>query len=81
MCMLNPIPTGHGRNQLIYERHVTTAGGNRVKTTKIYKLSSNLIFAVPFCFPRNIHIVSPLELISLTKSFHFFFSFSLRNFD
>ena len=29
--VLNPIPTGHGRNQPIYERHVTTAGRNRVK--------------------------------------------------
>ena len=31
---LNPIPTGHGRNQPIYERHVTTAGRNRVKKDK-----------------------------------------------
>ena len=29
--IVNPIPTGHGRNQPIYERHVTTAGRNRVK--------------------------------------------------
>ena len=29
--VFNPIPTGHGRNQLIYELHVTTAGRNRVK--------------------------------------------------
>ena len=28
---LNPIPTGHGRNQPIYERHVTKSGRNRVK--------------------------------------------------
>ena len=27
---LNPIPTGHGRNQPIYERHVTKSGRNRV---------------------------------------------------
>ena len=27
---INPIPTGHGRNQPIYERHLTTAGRNRV---------------------------------------------------
>ena len=26
----NPIPTGHGRNQPIYERHVTKSGRNRV---------------------------------------------------
>ena len=32
----NPIPTGHGRNQPIYERHVTTAGRNRVKITSCY---------------------------------------------
>ena len=29
--IVNPIPTGHGRNQPIYECHVTTAGRNRVK--------------------------------------------------
>jgi hypothetical protein len=28
--LFNPIPTGHGRNQPIYECHVTTAGRNRV---------------------------------------------------
>ena len=28
---VNPIPTGHGRNQLIYERHMTKSGRNRVK--------------------------------------------------
>ena len=27
---LNPIPTGHGWNQPIYERHVTKSGRNRV---------------------------------------------------
>ena len=27
----NPIPTGHGQNQPIYERHVTKSGRNRVK--------------------------------------------------
>ena len=30
---VNPIPTGHGRNQPIYERHVTKSGRNRVKWT------------------------------------------------
>ena len=29
----NPIPTGHGRNQPIYERHVTKSGRNRVNIT------------------------------------------------
>ena len=31
-CILafNPIPTGHGRNQPIYERHVTKSGRDRV---------------------------------------------------
>ena len=28
----NPIPTGHGRNQPMYECHMTTAGRNRVNT-------------------------------------------------
>ena len=26
---INPIPTGQGRNQLLYERHVTKSGRNR----------------------------------------------------
>ena len=34
----NPIPNDHGRNQPIYECHVTTAGRNRVKV--IRKVSS-----------------------------------------
>ena len=28
---LNPIPTSQGRNQPLYERHVTKSGRNRVK--------------------------------------------------
>ena len=28
---VNPIPTGQGRNQPLYERHVTKSGRNRVK--------------------------------------------------
>ena len=31
LLLLNPIPTGHGRNQPIYECQVTTSGRNRVK--------------------------------------------------
>ena len=31
---LNPIPTGAGQNQPIYEYHVTTASRNRVKSRK-----------------------------------------------
>ena len=29
---VNPIPTGHGPNQLIYECHVTKSGRNRVNS-------------------------------------------------
>ena len=29
----NPIPTSQGRNQPLYERHVTKSGRNRVKKT------------------------------------------------
>ena len=32
----NPIPTSHGWNQPIYERHVTKSGRNRVKIVHIY---------------------------------------------
>ena len=32
---LYPIPTGHGPNQPIYERQVTTASRNRVKVLQI----------------------------------------------
>ena len=28
---INPIPTSQGRNQPLYERHVTKSGRNRVK--------------------------------------------------
>ena len=31
LVTFNPIPTGHGRNQPIYERHVTKSGRNRFK--------------------------------------------------
>ena len=31
--LLNPIPTSQGRNQPLYERHVTKPGRNRVKVT------------------------------------------------
>ena len=33
---VNPIPTGHGRNQPIYERHVTTAVGIGLKQMNTY---------------------------------------------
>ena len=32
----NPIPTGHGRKQPIYERHVTKSGRNRVNFRNIW---------------------------------------------
>ena len=34
--LVNPIPTGHGqgRNQPLYERHVTKSGRNRVKPSR-----------------------------------------------
>ena len=32
MVYLNPIPNDQGRNQPLYERHVTKPGRNRVKT-------------------------------------------------
>ena len=35
---LNPIPTGQGRNQSLYERHVTKSGRNRVKPVLIAKI-------------------------------------------
>ena len=31
----NPIPTGQGRNQPLYERHLTKSGRNRVKSVKV----------------------------------------------
>ena len=45
---LNPIPTGHGRNQPIYERHVTNAGRNRVNNEyHIIKIGKNLFSRLP----------------------------------
>ena len=35
--IVNPIPTGHGQNQPIYERHVTKSGRNRVKDLRVQK--------------------------------------------
>ena len=35
--LFNPNPTGHGRNQPIYECHVTTAARNRVKSVSYRK--------------------------------------------
>ena len=34
IVLVNPIPTGTGRNQPIYEYHLTTASRNRVKDQK-----------------------------------------------
>ena len=39
---LNPISTGHGRNQPIYERHMTTAGRNRVNVTRTKRQQDKL---------------------------------------
>ena len=39
--LLNPIPTGHGRNQPIYECHVTTASRNRVKDIQLSVQTQN----------------------------------------
>ena len=50
--LLNPIPTGHGRNQPIYECHVTTAGRNRVNENDIYifaKLKKQHMYITGFC--------------------------------
>ena len=40
--LVNPIPTGQGRNQPLYERHVTKSGRNRVKL--------NIIVHYSLCF-------------------------------
>ena len=40
--MLNPIPTREGRNQPLYERHVTKSGRNRVKCKGV-QLAKNKI--------------------------------------
>ena len=62
--MFNPVPTGHGRNQPIYECHVTTAGRNRVNfCQKIYladfdrpkKKHDNLTDTILLFFRREIY--------------------------
>ena len=50
----NPIPTGHGRNQPTYERHVTTAGRNRVKKEGIFFL--NHLFAIDILLMKKLDI-------------------------
>ena len=40
--LFNPISTGQGRNQPLYERHVTKFGRNRVNLVEIMPLSENV---------------------------------------
>ena len=54
----DPIPTGHGQNQPIYECHVTTAGRNRVENPK-YQVLFDLLLLV-----ENIHIFGINWIIS-----------------
>ena len=42
LYFLNPIPTSHGRNQPLYERHVTKSGRNRVKNDELVTLKAKL---------------------------------------
>ena len=54
----NHIPNGHGRNQPIYECHVTTAGRNRVKayltnlvTESLAITNASFCWIIPLCPP------------------------------
>ena len=46
--LFNPIPTGHGRNQPIYECHVTTASRNRVNANWNCLQRKTIIFSAIF---------------------------------
>ena len=58
---VNPIPTGHGRNQPIYERHVTKSGRNRVKGVTHAHLGPIWNHSKPSDGPYN----SPNEFLGL----------------
>jgi hypothetical protein len=60
--LVNPIPTGHGRNQPIYECHVTATGRNRVKHTVLYDF--NKFLSTVCLISGNNHCHVPMFLTS-----------------
>ena len=44
--MFNPVPTGQGRNQPLYEHHVTKSGRNRVNCAICYKNSQGILIRI-----------------------------------
>ena len=52
--MVNPIPTGHGRNQPIFECHVTTTGRNRVKRLQVKKFVKKVVKKIVKRMPTNL---------------------------
>ena len=57
MIRFNPIPTRQGRNQPLYERHVTKSGRNRVKYKSIEKkLSVNIGKSIRVLMFKKVHL-------------------------
>ena len=54
--LVNPIPTGHGQNQPIYERHVTKSGRNRVK--------EHLFIQIELCLTKHNLIFNQVSRLS-----------------
>ena len=55
---LNPIPTSQGRNQPLYERHMTKSGRNRVKGSGQYvRLLAKTVLGV-FLTSLNLSMMS-----------------------
>ena len=67
---VNPIPTSHGRNQPIYERHVTKSGRNRVKDPiRNIKLRFIYIGISQYFFIENIKLIFLWDRGSNAKKF------------
>ena len=57
IVLLNPIPTVIGRNQPIYEYHVTTVGRHRVKNTVRLKHNNQEVYWKNFLKPNRLQIL------------------------
>ena len=54
---VNPIPTCQGRNQPLYERHVTKSGKNRVKRILVNFKSRHLSALCYFTFKNGVTLI------------------------
>ena len=57
----NPIPTSQGRNQPLYELHMTESGRNRVEYLPTYQMNK-FTFHIGFLAPAFVMIVYPPDV-------------------